>query len=72
MEPAFAMRPTPGYTSPNLSELPLASEGEATLGPPEWNPYEDSEVPPEDYPFFEGVQPEPGLPMADRPRFPRF
>lgn len=71
MEPPI-MRATPGFTEPNLSELPLASEGEATLGPPEWSPYDDPEVPPEDYPFFEGIQPGEGVPLAERPQLPRF
>jgi len=69
---------TPGFTEPNLSEMPLASEGEMTLGPPEWNPYDDPEVPPEDYAFFEGRDVQPAEPMAaslplfEPPKVPRF
>jgi hypothetical protein len=74
MEPPI-MRPTPGFTQPHLSELPIASEGEATMGPDDWVPYDDPEVPEADYEAFETgrFEPvEPGLPLVEPPQLPRF
>ena len=80
MDPLLG-RPTPGVTDPGLTELPLGTEGELTRGPDDWNPYDDPEVPSQDYAFFEGAfdpQPdvavtnEPDLDLTEPPQLPRF
>ena len=35
--------PSDGITSVKLSRMPLATEGEATPGPDDWNPYDELE-----------------------------
>jgi len=68
-------RATPGITIPSFSECPLGTEGEMTAGADDWNPYDDPEVPPRDYPLYEGERP--AMPPVEPPerfgrRPPRF
>lgn len=40
----FGRSPGNGVTMPNLSVEPLATEGEATAGPDDYNPYDEEET----------------------------